>query len=147
MSNEKYSLTVEKIISARPDMVFDAWLDQGNISQWLMPGEGVTVPNPEINAEVGGAFSFTMQIGDNLLPHTGEYKKINRPSELQFTWNSPHGTQGEDTLVTIYFAATDDGKTKVTLKHEFMPSEESKNNHEGGWGRILDCLEAYSGLQ
>lgn len=144
MSENKNSLKVEKIISATPEMVFDAWLDQGNIGKWLMPGEGVTVPNPIIDAKVGGQFSLAMQVGDNLLPHTGEYKKINRPNELQFTWNSAHGTNGTDTMVTIQFESAGEGNTKVTLQHDFFPTEAQRDDHNGGWTRILNCLNGYS---
>ena len=33
-----------------------------------------------------------------------------------------------------------DGGTNLTLRHVRFPSEESRANHEGGWGRILDTL-------
>ena len=140
MSEGSYSLRVEKILSATPEMVFDAWLDQENIAQWLAPAEGVSVPSPNLDPVVGGSFDVTMKMGENLLPHFGQYKKIDRATELQFTWNSPHGTNGIDTLVTINFAPVDDSKTKLILVHDLLPTEEQRDNHEGGWSRILDCL-------
>ena len=99
MSDKTYSLTIEKTLSATPEMIFDAWLDKDNIGKWLQPGEGITVPNPQIDPVVGGKFSLAMQVGENLLPHFGEYKKIDRAKELQFTWVSEHGTNNADTLV------------------------------------------------
>ena len=140
MSDATYSLRVEKIINSPADMVFDAWLDQSNISKWLMPGEGVIVPSPKIEPVVDGRFDLAMKVGDNLLPHKGVYKKIDRPNELEFTWNSPHGTDGLDTIVNITFEAIHENKTKVILKHDLFPSEEQRDNHNGGWNRILNCL-------
>ena len=142
----RYSLVIEKELSGTPEMIFDAWLDQENISKWLKPGEGVSVPNPQIDGRVGGKFSFTMQIGERELPHFGEYKKINRATELQFTWMSPQGTSGEDTLVTINLEPSGEGKTKLKLTHDFLPTEELRNNHNGGWTRIMECLKEYTEL-
>lgn len=139
----EYSLKVEKLITASAEMVFDAWLDQENINKWLMPADGITVPNPEIDARVGGKFSLAMQVGDQLLPHSGEYRVIDRPNKLQFTWNSPHGTNGEDTLVTILIESKDGG-TLVSLVHESLPTEQQRDNHQGGWGRILEHLNQHS---
>ena len=146
MSEETFSLEVEKIINSPAAMVFDAWLDQNNISKWLMPGEGVIVPNPKIDPKVGGKFDLTMKVGDNLLPHSGEYKKIDRPNELEFTWNSPHGTNGTDTLVLITFESINESQTKVKLKHTFLPTQNQRDDHSGGWARILDCLESVINL-
>ncbi len=142
MTNETYSLTVEKILSATPEMIFDAWLDENNINAWMKPGEAVRVPNPKIDAKVGGKFDLTMDVGEQLLPHVGEYKKIDRPTELQFSWNSP-GTHGLDTLVTITLEPIGAGKTKLTLVHNLLPDKESRDSHNGGWTRIVEELHKH----
>ena len=144
MTNSNYSLSIEKVLSATPEMVFDAWLDQENIGKWLAPAEGVTLHNPSIDATVGGKFNLTMKMGDKLLPHVGEYKKINRATELQFTWSSAMGTNDITTLVTLTFEAVGSGKTKLSLVHELLPSEAQRDNHNGGWTRILDGLAAFA---
>ncbi len=140
MTNENQKLEITRLLSASPEVVYDAWLDPQGIKKWMCPGEGVTVPNPRIDAKLGGAFDLTMKVGDQLIPHGGEYKVLDRPSKIQFTWKSP-GTHQLDTLVTIELKSESENQTKLTLVHEFLPSEESRKDHNGGWTRIVECLE------
>ena len=84
-----------------------------------------------------------MAAGDQEIPHRGEYKTIKRYEQLAFTWISDHTMP--DSLVTIDFHEEGPNETKITLHHVGFPSEESRNNHEGGWGRILDTLATHVG--
>lgn len=139
MAENNYELEISRVLPASAETVFDAWLDVEGIKQWMCPGEGVNVPNPIINAKVGGAFDFTMSVGDQSLPHTGTYKIIDRPRKLQFTWLSP-GTQGIETVVTINFESLGDNETRLSIIHAFLPNQQESDDHKGGWTRILDCL-------
>ena len=79
-----------------------------------------------------------MRAGDQDMPHQGTYKTIDRPNQLAFTWESPMSPI-EGSTVTIDFADADGG-TEVRLTHVRFPSEESRSNHESGWGAILAVL-------
>lgn len=140
MTANNYELEISRVFSAPAETVFDAWLDVEGIKQWMCPGEGVNVPNPVIDAKEGGAFDFTMAVGDHAIPHTGTFNVIDRPNKLQFTWLSPN-TQGIETVVTLDFESLSDNETKLTLNHAFMPNENSRDDHNSGWNRILECLE------
>ncbi len=140
MAENNHELEISRVFSAAVETVFDAWLDVEGIKQWMCPGEGVNVPNPIIDAKEGGAFDFTMSVGDQNLPHTGTYKIIDRPRKLQFTWLSP-GTQGIETVVTLNFESLSDNETRLTLSHAFLPDQQESDNHKGGWIRILECLD------
>ncbi|MEE8387749.1 MAG: SRPBCC domain-containing protein [Acidiferrobacterales bacterium] len=140
MAENNHELEISRVFSAAVETVFDAWLDVEGIKQWMCPGEGVNVPNPIIDAKEGGAFDFTMAVGDQNLPHTGTYKIIDRPRKLQFTWLSP-GTQGIETVVTLNFESLSDNETRLTLSHAFLPDQQESDNHKGGWIRILECLD------
>ena len=83
-----------------------------------------------------------MQAGDQKIPHHGIYKKIDRHSQLVFTWQSPMSV--DDSTVTLDFAAVNGG-TKVDLTHVKFTDEESRDNHAGGWGGILAALEGALG--
>ena len=133
------TVNVSKVVDAPNAKVFDAWLNPESVTKWMCPGETVVVPDPKIDAQVGGKFDFTMKVGDQVLPHGGEYKIIDRPQKLQFTWVSA-GTNNFDSVVTISFESMGDKETKVILHHAFLPTEESKMDHTGGWTRIVDCL-------
>ena len=140
MSENKYRIEISKTLPATPELVFDAWLSPESIQKWMCPGEGVTVPEPKIDAREGGAFDVTMKVGEQLIPHSGVYKKLNRPHELQFTWKSP-GTHDLDTLVTIQIEGIESNQAKLTLIHDLLPSEKAQQDHTGGCTRILECLD------
>jgi uncharacterized protein YndB with AHSA1/START domain len=138
MSN--FSLEITKKFSAPAEMIYDAWLDPNVVKEFMRPADVITIPNPEIDAKVGGAFLFNMHAGENILPHKGEYKILDRPNKIQFTWNSMN-TNNEDSIVTITINALDESSCELTLAHELLPNESSKNDHNGGWNNILKTLE------
>lgn len=133
------SLTVSRTISAAPEAAFDAWLDPDMLARFMLPGENMSVPQAQTDPTEGGRFSIIMRAGDQDMPHAGTYKKIDRPRQLVFTWESPYSTDGS--TVTLDFLPAGDG-TEITLTHVRFPSEESRDNHRGGWTNILSALEA-----
>ncbi|WP_299951808.1 SRPBCC domain-containing protein [uncultured Ruegeria sp.] len=133
------SLEITRAIPHPPEKVFDAWLDPAMLAKFMLPGPNMSVPEARSDAKVGGRFKIIMrapEAGD--LPHEGEYKVIDRPNRLQFTWNSPYSQ--DDSTVTLDFMPTDKG-TELRLHHIRFPSQESRDNHEGGWTSILAALE------
>lgn len=132
------SLTVDRTIKAPIETVFDAWLDPAMLKRFMCPGPGMTTPTAEANATVGGRFDLVMKAGDDEMPHGGVYQEINRPNRLVFSWESPFNAEGS--TVSLEFRKVDDG-THVTLNHIRFVSEESRDNHEGGWTHILATLE------
>jgi uncharacterized protein YndB with AHSA1/START domain len=136
----KFSLEVKKTFFVSAEMIYDAWLDPQAVQEFMRPADVITIPEPKIDANIGGAFLFEMHAGENVLPHKGEYKILNRPNKIQFTWNSVN-TNEEDSLVTILINKVDENSCDLILTHELLPSESSKNDHNGGWTNILKHLE------
>lgn len=132
------SLNVARTIKAPIERVYNAWLDPAMLARFMIPGEGMTVPKAEADPRVGGRFSIVMAAGDDELPHGGEYKELNPHTRIVFTWESPFSIDGS--TVTIDLSEVDDG-THVELTHVKFPDEESRNNHEAGWGAILGNLD------
>ena len=133
-------LETSRTINASREKVFDAWLDPSKLAKFMTPGPDMSVPEASTDPRVGGRFRVVMRAGDRDLPHEGTYKIIERPNRLEFTWESPMSPI-EGSTVTIDFAEADGG-TRVTLRHVRFPSEESRDNHNSGWARILEALEA-----
>ena len=133
-------LTVKltKVIDAPIGKVFDAWLDPKTLSRFILPMPGMEEPQVENEAIEGGSFSILMKVGDEKVPHTGTYLEIDRPNKLVFTWESPAST--DDSVVTLNFTETNDGKTNIELTHVRFVDEERRSNHEGGWSNILNKL-------
>jgi len=145
MANEEpLSLTVSYTINAPIEKVFDAWLDPNILSGFMLPKPGM--PNPAIKLEpkTGGRFRIDMNVGDKIIPHSGEYLEIQRPEKLSFSWESPFSS--EDSVVTIQFNPVNDKKTEVVLTHVRFASEESRNNHQGGWSNILAAMNELPGM-
>ena len=130
-------LQVSKTINAAPEKVFNAWLDPEMLARFMLPGPNTSVPSASSDATVGGRFAILMKSGDDEIPHAGTYKEIDPHSRIVFTWESPYSS--DDSTVTLNFAPGEGG-TLVTLTHVKFPSEDSRDNHEGGWTQILTVL-------
>ncbi len=134
-NKEELSLTVSSTIHASAEKVFDAWLDPQSLAKFMLPKPGMVNPAVELEAKPGGRFRIDMNVGDEIIPHSGEYLEINRPLRLSFSWESPFS--GDDSRVTIDFRSVNDTTTEVTLNHVRFPNEETRDNHQGGWANIL----------
>lgn len=132
------TLTVSKTINAPTEDIFDAWLNPALLAQFILPMPGMPQPQVENDPRQGGSFKIVMQVGEDKIPHTGEYLEISRPDRLMFTWNSPCSSDGSE--VTIDFNAIDNRTTNVVLTHVKFVDEETRANHETGWSNILDSL-------
>jgi len=133
------NLKIEREFKAPPNVVFDAWLNPDMLRKFMLPGEGMSVPRASAEAREGGRFEIVMKAGEDEMPHTGTYMEIVPHSRIVFTWESPFSE--DDSTVTLEFSPTGSG-TVLTLKHERFMTEESRDNHKGGWTRILQARVA-----
>jgi len=132
------TLNVSRNINAPIEKVFDAWLDPSMLAQFILPMPGMPRPQVENTPVQGGSFTIIMHVGDNEIPHTGEYLEISRPTKLVFSWVSPFST--DNSTVTIDFRGLDDGTTDIELTHVRFIDEAARSDHEGGWTNILAQL-------
>ncbi len=132
------TLTVSRLIKADAKRIYDAWLDPAMISRFMRPDADVTIPKATNDPRVGGRFDILMQAGDKQIPHAGTYLDLTPHERIVFTWESPFSTDGS--TVTVTFAPEAEG-TRVTLTHVKFLSEEMRDNHQKGWGEILDALD------
>lgn len=131
-----------KTINAPIEKVFNAWLNADTLSRFMMPIAGMPQPRVEADGREGGSFTIYMMVGDNEIPHRGEYLEVNEPNKLVFTWESPFST--DDSTVTILFNAIDKTTTEINFTHIKFKDEQTRSNHEGGWGTILEYLSTIS---
>lgn len=137
------TVNINKTIHAPIEKVFDAWLNPETLTQFILPMPGMPNPQVKTDAREGGNFTIIMQVGEDKIPHTGKYLEINRPEKLVFTWKSPFST--DNSTVTLNFSAVGENKTNIELTHIRFIDEESRSDHEGGWGNILDKLNEVVG--
>ena len=133
------TVNISKTIHAPIEKVFDAWLDCEMLAQFILPSPGMPQPDVENDPREGGRFTIVMHVGDDDIPHTGSYLKLQRPHRLVFSWESPYST--DDSEVRLDFSAIDENTTRVELTHVKFLHEEARSDHESGWGNILDKLD------
>jgi uncharacterized protein YndB with AHSA1/START domain len=126
------------VLPAPPEEVFAAWTDPDRAKQWMSPVGSATLT---LDLRVGGRFRLVMAGEGMEIDHEGEYRAIEPPRLLQFTWRSRF-TGDRDTLVTVRFEPHGDGQTEVLLTHEGLTEDEAAS-HSGGWDQILERLERH----
>lgn len=124
---------VARSYDAKPEQVFDAWVNPASVKAWLADGGKAIV-----DAREDGLFYLEMPFEDRKYPHYGRYLRIDRPRLLEFTWIS-EGTRGKESVVTIELVAHG-GKTELTLTHEGLPNQEMAESHKNGWSEFLTSL-------
>ena len=137
------TVNITKIVKAPITKVFDAWLDPEMLAQFMRPSSKMALSPTTNEAVVDGRFEMLMKIGEQTIPHTGQYLEIKRPDKLVFTWASPASI--DDSVVTLNFKTIADNQTELKLNHVRFIDEERRANHEGGWtrivGRLIDLLD------
>jgi uncharacterized protein YndB with AHSA1/START domain len=134
---EDLSLKIERVIAAPPERVFNAWLDPVTLAKFMHPAPDMVAPEISNDPREGGRFDILMRHGKAEIPHHGRYTAINPHSRIAFTWVSPYSPEGSEVTLVL---RPDGGGTHITLTHVKFFGEEERDNHEGGWGRILDVL-------
>ena len=142
METDNPIVIVTHHFESAPERVFDAWLDPKLIAQWMI---GLTDGDEEmvsvnVNARVGGRFSFVVRRSGQLIDHVGQYLELVRPQRLAFTWGVAPET-GDNSRVTIDLVPLGNG-TELTLTHEMDPEWASyAKQTRQGWAAILAAVE------
>ncbi|WGS53331.1 SRPBCC domain-containing protein [Paraburkholderia sp. D15] len=137
------TVQVKRVLPASREEVFDAWLDPEGMREWMLPG---TVKRCDVMLEprVGGRFHIFMASARVEYVHSGEYRVLERPSKLVFTWVSSRMAQ-QETLVTVELFERGQGdgggeQCEIVLTHERVPLDHSGKGLGVGWKQMLDKL-------
>ncbi len=139
-------LCIERRFDVSPETVFDTLTDPDLMGIWW--GEGVEF---EIDLSVGGQWTIVRREGGEEYLATGSYLKVERPSQLQYTFGMPQFSPNSDTI-TIRIE-DHNGGSFVRFEHsgediaaelrELSPGRTSES--ELGWQRGFDLMaEAWS---
>jgi len=139
------SLKLTRRINARREDVFDAWTDPEVLKRWWAP-EGTTMTSVDLDPHVGGAYRIgVINTEGEQLYVGGKFVAVERPSRLSYTWAwDEDDGPGHESLVTVEFAENGHA-TEVTLTHQRLASEQSRDGHLHGWTSILNNLAAMYG--
>jgi uncharacterized protein YndB with AHSA1/START domain len=139
MGTKPFTVTVARRFEQPPERVFDAWLDPARVAKWFAPGLG-TMTKVEIDARPGGRFNFTQDRKGEAAVHLGEYRVIDRPRKLVFTWTTDEQQKEAPSVVTIEIVP-DGAGSRLTLTHEMAPKWESWSDKiRHGWTTMLEGI-------
>jgi uncharacterized protein YndB with AHSA1/START domain len=138
MSTSPSRAHVQRIVRASAADIFDAWTDPAAMAQWMTPSGTAAA---EVDLRVGGRFRLVMSDEHLRIEHTGEYRVIEPPKLLVFTWRSEF-TGMRDTLVTVRLTERASRETEIEVTHELATDDEA-SSHAGGWSQLLARLQAY----
>jgi uncharacterized protein YndB with AHSA1/START domain len=132
-------LRVTHRYAAPPERVFDAWLDPARAARFLFATPDGTMVRAEIDARVGGRYTFVdRRDGEDVL-HTGEYVEIDRPRSLVYTFTVPK-YDPRTTRVAIGLVAESGGGCTLTLTHSGVDVQYAEQTRQG-WQAILGTLD------
>lgn len=133
--------TVTHHFRASATEVFDAWIDPDSLGTWMF-GPGVRdeeIVSLDLQARVGGAFSFKVRRQGELIDHIGTYLALDRPGHLAFTWGVAQD-EGATSRVSIDITPLVEG-CELTLTHELHPDwRDYIKPTEAAWKKMLYTL-------
>lgn len=144
MTETADTIVKEITIKAPADRVFAALSDpQQRVKWWGVPGK-FQVTHMESDLRPGGPWVMR-GTGPGGAPFTlrGEYRAIERPRLLEFTWL--HELGGAAALPTVVRFDLDEaaGVTTVRLTHSGLTTEQSRQTYQG-WPWLLSLLQQYA---
>jgi len=141
-------LLITRDFDAPASLLFALWSDVEHFTKWMGP-EGFDCPEAEIDFRVGGKYRAMIRSkdhGDSWFG--GEYREIDPPNRLVFTWMWDTGPSGEvEMLITITFRENANGVTTMTFHQSPFISVERRDAHIGGWTSLFNKLAAYAAKQ
>ena len=130
---------VARRFEAPAESVFDSWLDEATVGEWLFATPDGERLRAAIDARVGGRFEIVERRGGEDVLHTGVYEAVERPRRLVFSLQLPlYSPNSERVSVEI---APLDGGCELTLVQTVAPdAPASPEQIERGWSTILGAL-------
>jgi uncharacterized protein YndB with AHSA1/START domain len=140
----KLSLEIRRFINAPRDRVYAAWTNPAQLKEWFGP-EWVQTRDIFAEPRAGGKFRWDLINCDGEEKTIGgEYREVVPGKKIVFTWKHCDDELWANriSIVTVEFSDRNGG-TELRLKHEQLPSEESRDDHNRGWNSVLDKLEKF----
>jgi uncharacterized protein YndB with AHSA1/START domain len=137
MSTNKTTITVEALINAPIEEVWECWNAPEHITQWSQASDDWHCPKASNDLRRGGHFNFTMAAKDGSFSFDfeGDYDEVVENKRLAYTMSD--GRKAE-----VTFRAEGDS-THITETFD----AENMNSHEmqrAGWQAILDNFKKYT---
>ncbi|HEY5339651.1 MAG TPA: SRPBCC domain-containing protein [Candidatus Aquilonibacter sp.] len=134
------TIVKEISIDAPAERIFAALTEPNQRLTWW-GGDYFKGEHMESDLRLGGKWMMRGTAwGDKPFEVSGEYRVIERPSALAFTWLPSWPGDGAESLVRFDLEETA-GITLVRVTHSGLTSENARNHR--GWPEILAWLQAF----
>jgi uncharacterized protein YndB with AHSA1/START domain len=130
------TVRVERVLAAPPHEVYDAWLDEAELAEFICPAG---VAEVAIDPRVGGRIRISMIYPDRRHEIEGAYISLDRPERISFSWHSSSSAAGS--VVTVTFAPHGVGETLMTIVHSQLAPDIS-HLFDAGWKVVGQQLAA-----
>jgi uncharacterized protein YndB with AHSA1/START domain len=124
------------------ERVYDAILDTEMIARFMF---GPLLRDEEIlhirnEPRVGGAFSYKVRRGEDVIDHVGTFLELDRPRRIVFTWGIVGESDNDPSTVTIDITPTVEG-CSLRLIHDIAPEWAAYvDSARGAWEKMLGTL-------
>ncbi|HLZ01436.1 MAG TPA: SRPBCC domain-containing protein [Bradyrhizobium sp.] len=135
------TIVQEITINASAARVFEALTDPEQRRRWWGRDGRFQTTHVESDLRVGGKFKMSGTGFGRPFTVTGEYRAIERPRVLAFTWLPSWQANASETLVRFDLSETD-GITTVRVTHSGL-TPEGLEAHQG-WAQILAQLRSFA---
>jgi uncharacterized protein YndB with AHSA1/START domain len=130
------TVRVERVLAAPPHEVYDAWVDEAELAEFICPAG---VAEVTIDPRVGGRIRISMIYPDRRHEIEGAYISLDRPQRISFSWRSAASAVGS--VVTVTFAPHGAGETLMTIVHSQLAPAVS-DQFDAGWKVVGQQLAA-----
>ena len=137
-------MEIRRVIKAPRDRVYAAWTDPAQMKHWFGPAD-VKTNNLVVDARVGGEFRWDLTNAEGEeMTMLGEFRELQPGRKIVFTWQWQDDEDWADHVSVVTVNLSDcDGGTELSLTHEDLPNEKSRDGHGRGWNSALDKLENF----
>ena len=139
------TIVQEITIKGSAERIFEALTNPGQRVRWWGAEGRFQTTHMESDLRVGGKWMMRGIGMGKPFAVAGEYRQIERPRLLEFTWLPDWQKDATETIVRFDLEEKD-GVTTVRLTHSGLASESSRASHKG-WPQILTWLQAYAEQQ
>ncbi len=135
------TIVQEMAIKASAERVFDALTDPAQRTKWWGTPERFQTTHMESDLRPGGRWLMSGTGFGKPFKVAGEYRVVERPRLLVFTW-LPSWQQSASESLVRFDLEEKDGVTTVRLTHSGLTPEAASAHR--GWPQILGWLKAYA---
>jgi uncharacterized protein YndB with AHSA1/START domain len=133
---EKTLITIETLIKAPVEKVWEFWSSPNHITNWCNASEDWHAPKAENDLRTGGKFLTRMEAKDGSFGFDfgGEYDEVKEYENIAYT-------MGDGRKVNIMFTARG---SETAIEESFeAENENSVEMQKAGWQSILDNFKKY----